>query len=65
MRLQLVLSHTPEGEIRVDYIGPDRTAAKAALETPSGCRTELYAFIERSAKREWEATAEGVKPKKK
>jgi hypothetical protein len=64
-RLHLTVAHTEAGGIEVLYCGPDRLAAKTALEEGNGSPiTELFSFIERTAVRKHEAAKEALKKKK-
>jgi hypothetical protein len=45
-RNHLTIAISPTGETSVIYCGPDRQAAIAALDKPSGAaRTELYMYL--------------------
>jgi hypothetical protein len=65
MRLHLVTSLTESGEIRSEYLGPDRLAALAAYSTPApgSVRASLYSFLEVTASKAVEIATEIEKPK--
>jgi len=68
MRLHLVTSVTSSGEIRSEYLGPDRLAAQAAYASPAAgaVRASLYSFLEATASKAIEivVTPEPAKAKK-
>ena len=67
MRLHLVTSVTASGEIRSEYLGPDRLAAQAAYASPAAgaVRASLYSFLEVTASKAVEIATEIEKPKLK
>jgi len=62
-RLHLVAATDESGAVSVKYFGNDRAAARQALETPGGVKTELFAFLTPTARKKWEPQERPVKKK--